>query len=256
MNRAMTLAARNRKELLRDPLSYIFCLAFPLVMLIIMTIVNSSIPKEAGVSVFRIKKLAPGIAVFGQAFLMLFTTLSVSKDRAGSFMVRLYATPAESRDFILGYLLPMMEISLMQNGIIYVVSWIISQMMKAPLNVGGLLLSLIVLQFSAVLFICIGLLFGTLFSEKAAPGLCSIIISLSSFLGCIWFDADSLGGVMLKVCKVLPFYYCTKLGRSALELDFSAAAFLIPLLVVVICAAVLAFISIIVFRTRMRADLA
>ncbi len=256
MNRTFALASRTRKELLRDPLSYIFCLAFPLVMLAIMTIVDRSIPKEAGMTVFHLSQLAPGIAVFGQTFLMLFTSLTVSKDRSGYFLVRLYATPAGSRDFILGYLLPMMEISLMQCGIIYLASWIVSLILGTPLSAGGLLLSLLMLQPSAVLFICIGLLFGTLFSEKSAPGLCSIIISLGSFLGCIWFDADSLGGIMLKICKALPFYYCTKLGRSALQLNFGTSAFWLPLLIVAGCAVVLALLSVIVFRSRMRTDLA
>lgn len=256
MNRAYVFGSRNRKETLRDPLSYVFCLAFPLVMLIIMTIIDQSIPKEAGMTVFHIDKLAPGIAVFGQTFLMLFTTLNVSKDRAGSFLIRLYATPATSQDFILGYLLPMMEISLLQNVIIYLASWVISLIVKTPLNMAGLLLSLIVLQASAILFISIGLLFGTLFSEKAAPGLCSIIISLSSFLGCIWFDAENLGGVMLKVCKALPFFYCTKIGRSALQLEFGLQSFWIPFLIVTVCAILVNLAAIAVFHSKMQADLA
>lgn len=250
------MASRNRREILRDPLSYLFCLAFPLVMLAVMTVVNSSIPREAGVTIFRIDRLAPGIAVFGQSFLMLFTTLSVSKDRAGSFLVRLYATPAVSGDFILGYLLPVMEISLLQGGVIYLAAWLISRIIGNPLYPVGLLLSLLSLQASAVLFIGFGLLLGTLFSEKAAPGLCSVVISLGSFLGCIWFDAEGLGGIMLKICKVLPFYYCTKVGRSALAMDFGAAAFWQPLWIVAACAVVLILVSAAVFRSRMRADLA
>ena len=102
MNRILAFSDRNRKELLRDPLSYIFCLAFPLVMLVVMTLVDSSIPRESGMSVFHIQNLCAGIAVFGQLFIMLFTTLTVSKDRAGSFLVRLYATPMKSVDFIIG----------------------------------------------------------------------------------------------------------------------------------------------------------
>ena len=93
MNRVLAFADRNRKEILRDPLSYIFCLAFPLAMLVVMTLVNASIPKESGMTVFRIDNLAVGIAVFGQTFVMLFTGLTVSKDRSGSFLVRMYATP-------------------------------------------------------------------------------------------------------------------------------------------------------------------
>ena len=55
-------------------ISYIFCLAFPLVMLGVMTLVNESIPKESGMTVFRIDNLSAGVAVFGQTFVMLFST--------------------------------------------------------------------------------------------------------------------------------------------------------------------------------------
>ena len=102
MNRVNTFASRNIKEILRDPLSYIFCLGFPLVMLVIMTLVNSSIPKETGMTIFNIDNLAGGVAVFGQTFIMLFTALTVTKDRSGSFLIRMYATPMTSSDFTLG----------------------------------------------------------------------------------------------------------------------------------------------------------
>ena len=94
MKKVLAFSSRNFKELLRDPLSYIFCLGFPLIMLIIMSVINESIPPEANMTLFRIENLAGGIAVFGLSFVMLFTTLTVSKDRSGAFLVRLYATPA------------------------------------------------------------------------------------------------------------------------------------------------------------------
>ena len=126
MNRTLAFADRNRKEILRDPLSYIFCLAFPLVMLAVMTLVNTSIPKESGMTVFRIDNLCVGIAVFGQTFVMLFTGLTVSKDRSGSFLIRMYATPMEPADFTMGYMLPMLVIALAQNVLIYLASLLIS----------------------------------------------------------------------------------------------------------------------------------
>ena len=82
-------ASRNAKEILRDPLSYIFCLGFPVVMLVIMTIVNESIPPEAGMDIFNIDKLSPGVTVFGLTFIMLFTTILISKDRSTAFLARL-----------------------------------------------------------------------------------------------------------------------------------------------------------------------
>ena len=56
MNRILAYSDRNRKELLRDPLSYVFCLAFPLVMLVVMTLVDTSIPRESGMTVFHIQR--------------------------------------------------------------------------------------------------------------------------------------------------------------------------------------------------------
>ena len=256
MNRILAFSDRNRKELLRDPLSYIFCLAFPLVMLVVMTLVDNSIPRESGMSVFHIQNLCAGIAVFGQLFIMLFTTLTVSKDRAGSFLVRLYATPMKSVDFIIGYMLPMLVICMVQNILIYAVSFVISLFTPDSLNPLGLLVSIPMLIPSAVMFIGFGMLFGSLFNDKAAPGVSSIIISLGSFLGSVWFDADATGGVMLDICKMLPFYYCTKSARSAVRLDFSASALWIPLLIVTGCAILLIVLSSLAFRSRMKADLA
>ena len=256
MKRILAFADRNRKEILRDPLSYIFCLAFPLVMLGVMTLVNESIPKESGMTVFRIDNLSAGVAVFGQTFVMLFTGLTVSKDRSGAFLTRMYVTPMTSGDFALGYILPMLVISMCQSALIFIVSWIISLIVGYPLNAAGLICSWGTLIPSAVLFISFGLLFGTLFGEKAAPGICSIIISLGSFLGCIWFDADATGGAMLTICKALPFYYCTKSARSAVRPDLSFAAWGGPLLIVIACAAALTCVSVLVFRARMKADLA
>ena len=254
MNKIKAFSDRNRKEILRDPLSYIFCLAFPLVMLIIMTIVDSSIPKEAA-TVFHIDSLCAGVAVFGQTFIMLFTSLTVSKDRSGSFLVRMYASPMTSKDFTIGYIFPMFIISTVQSIIIYIASFIISFITDVSLNVGGMLISLIALIPSSIMFIGFGLLFGTLFNEKSAPGICSIIISLGSFLGAIWFDADSTGGVMLKICKVLPFYYCTKSARSAIKLDFGADIFIIPIIIVIASATVIGLLASLAFKSKMKADL-
>ena len=58
MKRVLVFSVRNFRELIRDPLSYIFCLGFPLVMLIIMTVVNKSIPPEAGMTIFNIENLS------------------------------------------------------------------------------------------------------------------------------------------------------------------------------------------------------
>ncbi len=256
MHKVRAFTERNTKEILRDPLSYIFCLGFPLVMLVIMTLINESIPSEVGMTIFRIDRLSGGIAIFGQMFIMLFMALSVAKDRNGAFLVRMYATPMTSGSFTLGYILPMVFIAIMQSVITYAASWMISLFTDVELHLSGLLVSTVSIIPSAVLFIAFGLFFGTIFNEKTAPGMCSILISLGSFLGGIWFDSEATGGVMETICKCLPFLYCVKTARSAIALEFGFEAYLLPLLLVIACAAAMTALSSIAFRAKMKADLA
>ena len=71
--KAMAFTSRNIKELVRDPISYIFCLGLPIAMLIIMTLINESIPDmEEAPKIFNIEKLTPAIPVFALTFIMLF----------------------------------------------------------------------------------------------------------------------------------------------------------------------------------------
>ena len=58
-------SSRVAKEIIRDPLSLIFGLCFPVVLLLLLSAINANVP----VNVFDIEKLTPGIAVFGYSFL-------------------------------------------------------------------------------------------------------------------------------------------------------------------------------------------
>lgn len=252
-NRTLAFSARNLKELIRDPLSYVFCLGFPLVMLVVMTLVNDGIPAEAKMTIFRIDNLAGGIAVFGLTFVMLFVCLSVSKDRSGAFLMRLYATPMRSGNFIAGYLLPSLLLAVIQIVIAFAASFAISLVKDVELSVPGLLLSVVTLLPTVVMFIALGLLFGTLFSEKAAPGLCSVVISFASFLGGIWFDVDNTTGVLVKICNVLPFVHSVKTARLTCALELSELP--VHLLITSAYALAATVLSIVVFKRRMKADL-
>ncbi len=253
MNRIIAFAGRNLKELLRDPLSYIFCIGFPLVMLIVMTMVNSSIPAEAGMTIFRIDNLSAGISVFGMTFVMLFTCLSVSKDRAGSFLVRLYASPMRPWDFIIGYMMPVFVLAVAQSIVTFAASLIVGVVTDVELSILGCMAAVAALLPLSVMMISTGLLFGTLFSEKAAPGLCSIVISLASFLGGVWFDVEGIDGVLNDICTALPFFHGTKAGRMAVALDFGSE-FRLHIAVMSGYAAAVTVISILLFRRKMKAD--
>lgn len=253
MKNTTVFAKRNLLEVFRDPLSWIFCIAFPIVMLVIMSIVNSAIPKE-GMTLFRIDNLAGGIAIFGQMFVMLFTAIAVAKDRSGAFLTRLYSSPMKSSNFVFGYILPMLLTAVIQVIVSLIAAVVISFISDYELSVLGLLFTVVAVIPSALMFSAIGFLFGALFNEKAAPGICSIIISLGAMVGGIWFDVEGVGGFMYKIGRCLPFLYATKLARAAITLDFGVKEFLIPLGVVVFAAIVLTVLASVVFNSKMRAD--
>lgn len=118
MRRMFFFASRNRKEMLRDPLSLIFGVGFPVVLLILLHIIQSNIPQEANMNLFDLTKLTPGIGVFGLSFIALFAAMLISKDRTTSLMLRLFASPLRGWQFILGYLLPLVPMSGAASGLL------------------------------------------------------------------------------------------------------------------------------------------
>lgn len=250
--RSLIFAKRTAKEILRDPLSYIFCIGFPIVMLMIMTIVNESIPKEAGLTIFRIDNLAPGIAFFGLTFVMLFTALQVSKDRTTTFMTRLYATPMTSFDFIAGYTFAVLIIAAIQMIITFLASGVIAAVNGVEMNFVNICLCVVILLLTAVLFIALGILFGTLLNDKAAPGVCSIIISAAGMLGGVWMDLDSISGGFKKTCEILPFYPAVKAARHAISGEIGGIGK--SLIWVFIYAVILYIIAVLIFKGKMKSD--
>ena len=123
--KSLVFAKRVLKEITRDPLSYIFCLGFPMVMLVIMSVVDRSIPAQANMTVFHIENLGPGIAYFGLTFVMLFSSIQVSKDRTTALLLRLYASPMTPADYIIGYTLPVCLLALAQMCICFAASYIV-----------------------------------------------------------------------------------------------------------------------------------
>lgn len=109
------MASRNAREILRDPISVGFGVAFPVLLLLLLSFLNRHIPAEAHMTLFEPEQLAPGVSVFSLSFLALFSALLLSRDRSSALILRLYASPLTGRDFILGYLLPMLPMALAQT---------------------------------------------------------------------------------------------------------------------------------------------
>ena len=81
---------------------------------------------------FRIRNLAPGIAYFGLTFVMLFTSIQVSKDRTTALLLRLYASPMKPVEYIFGYTMPMVVLAAVQMVICFGASELIHVILKLP----------------------------------------------------------------------------------------------------------------------------
>lgn len=212
--RMLAFARRNVREILRDPLSYCFTLGFPLVLLAVFQLVNASV--DTPQPLFTLPYLTSGITVFSFSFVMLYMALLVSGDRATAFLTRLYCTPMTRSDFALGYLLPGLAIAVGQTVVCTLCAWLLGLATGDPIPLGRAAAQLAVLLPAMLLFAALGVTFGSLFSERAAPGMASIIISASGLLSGAWMPLEQMGRLQT-ICRALPFYPAVRVGRALVQ---------------------------------------
>ena len=240
--RMLTFANRTFKEIIRDPLTVAFGLGFPLIVLLLLTAIQANVP----VALFELDKLTPGICVFGLSFVSLFSAMLISKDRETSLQRRLFTTPLTAADFLLGYSLPMLPISVLQSVICYIAALILG--LKPTV---GILWTLLFLLPAALLYIAIGLLCGSLLTDKQVGGICgALLTNLTAWLSGVWFDVSLMGKVFKKIADVLPFIHAVELERAALAGDISAAVHELP--IVLGYAVILSAVGIAVFTKKMK----
>lgn len=209
----LTFTIRTAKEILRDPLTVIFGLGFPLVLILLLSAIQANVP----VSLFEISSLTPGITVFGLSFMTLFSATLVAKDRESSLMQRLYTTPLKATDFILGYMLPIIPIAVTQCLICYVVAIILGLKVSISIVFATLMIIPIV-----VFFIALGLLFGSILNVKQVGGICgALLTNLTAWLSGVWFDLKLVGGVFEEIAGFLPFVHAVELERAVLSGNYS-----------------------------------
>ena len=208
----LSFASRNTKEMLRDPLTLIFGLGFPLVLILLLSAIQANIP----VKLFEIQHLTPGITVFGLAFVTLFSATIIAKDRGSSLLQRLYTTPLTPLDFILGYTLPMIPLSVAQCVICYIAAIVLG--LDITINI---LYAVVFIIPVSILYIALGLLCGSMLTDKQVGGICgALLTNLSAWLSGIWFDLDLVGGTFKNISYALPFVHAVDMERAILAGDF------------------------------------
>ena len=211
--RILTLSRRTAREMLRDPLTVLFGLGFPLVLLFLLSAIQANVP----VSLFEIKRLTPGITVFGLSFISLFAATLISKDRETAFLERLYTTPLTASDFILGYALPLLPLAAAQCIICYLAACLLG----LKFTVSVIFAVLFILPVS-VFFISLGLLCGSALNVKQVGGICgALLTNLTAWLSGVWFDLELVGGAFKQIAYCLPFYHSVELERAVLYGNYS-----------------------------------
>ena len=244
LSRIFVLKKRNIKEILRDPLSLIFTLGLPLVMEILFYLIFHKLTPQ-----FEMKYLAPGIVVFSQSFLALFVGLLLAVDRSSSFLTRLYVSKAKSYEFIFSYAIAIIPIVVIQSILFFLIGIIFDASILSINMLFAILLSLV----TSLFFIGVGLLLGSICTEKSIGGVSSIIIAGQSVLSGMWFPTDGLDKGMITFMNILPFRNATCLIQNTLNgINDSFKDFILPLIIVVAYTIVVFVAAIIVFKNKMK----
>ena len=240
--RTLNFAKRNFKELIRDPLGMIFTIVLPLFLLFIFQQFN--IPNDA----FKLENFTPGIIVFGFSFITLFTATLVARDRTTSLLIRLGISPMKSVEYILGYILAILPIIIIQNVLFFALAIIMGLQFSIYI-----ILTALVSWLVAILFIGIGILFGSIFSEKAASGISSIIVQFVCFTSGMYFPKELIGDVYARICEYLPFESCVTIVKGILNNDFGSIS-IRNIIVFSIYTISIVIISVIAFKKKMVSD--
>lgn len=266
MRRTAAFIKRNVLEMLRDPLVYIFCLGFPVVMLALFQIINKY--TGGNTPMFEATSLIPGIMMFSFTFVMLMVSLLVSKDLSSAFLTRLFTSPMRTWEYVAGYAMPCFVVGVGQEIVCVFVGWLVALIVGGGyFSFGAALLLMLEMLPMLLISIAFGVLFGSVLNDKSAPAISSVFISAAGILGGAWMPLDTMGGFET-FCRFLPFYPSVYIGRvitggthSTIDavtnsypvytFDNVAKLGFIPIVVFLVAGCVLAALA---FKSRMKSD--
>ena len=212
----ITYAKRCTKEIIRDPMNLCFGFVFPLVLIFLLNTIQSNIPA----TIFEIDTLTPGMTIFGLSFITLFSATLIAKDRETAFLQRLYTTPLSGWDFILGYMLPLLPISIAQTILCYLFALPFGLTVRTHI-----LYAIIGIIPMAIFNISFGLLCGSLFNVKQVGAICgALLTNLSAWLSGVWFDLNLVGDTFKKIAWLLPFVHAAEMEKALFNGNIQEAA--------------------------------
>lgn len=212
MKKLFALVARNLKETIRDPLSMLFCLLFPIAMLVLMQAIFSGMGDRP--ANFEITNYASGICVFGYTFVALFVAMQIAGDKNTSFIKRLNVAPLSKFVYYFGFVCSGLILAFCQTFLFY----LIAVFFGYPFD-GKFVAGIFLMLFSALFYVSLGMTIGVLCSNERQTGpVSSVVVSAVGILGGIFMPVTVLSEGFASFVKALPFVHTVMLGgdfRSA-----------------------------------------
>lgn len=238
--KALTFAQRNRKEILRDPMTLLFGMVLPVLMLWLFSMMSENMPFD----LFTLEKLAPAIIVFSFSFITLFTGMLIGRDKSSSFLMRIFASPMAATDYLIGYALPLLPVAFIQMSACYGAALLLGMPFTYDaIPAFGLL---VIISF---LYIAFGLFFGTFFTDRQVGAIFAIFVNVTTWFSGTWFGLEMIGGTFETVAYLLPFAHAVDAVRAAFAGNYSEV--FIPMLWVIAYTVVIFGIAVWGFRKRM-----
>lgn len=175
----------------------------------------------------------------------MFSGMLIAKDRTSEFLSRMYVSPLKAHNYILGYALPMLVVAFIQILILYAIGFILG--LNFTLNI---LASIPFLLLISLIFIGLGLVFGSLLKDSVVGGVSSIIIQVVAFTSGMWFSLDLIGGAFKIISYILPFSHSVDLVKSIVSGNYNDI--LVSTLVVLAYTLITVILSIIIFKKKMK----
>lgn len=203
--RSMSLARRNFEEMWRDPLSLGITIGLPALLLLALQALGGEETQFLAPT-----RLTPGIALFGFVMLMFSSAMILARDRESALFARLLTAPLRSNDFAVAYSLPYLTVAFIQGVLIFAIGGLLGAEMA-----GSVFLVFLVLFVTAIFYVSLGMIFGSLLKLAPLSGAYTVVLLLTIFGG-TWFDLEEIGGVFQTLGSLLPFAHGLDATRAVM----------------------------------------
>jgi len=192
--------------------------------------------------------IGPGIITFGLLILIPTAARMIVRDKEKGFLARLLTTPTRPLDFILGYSLSNVAITIAQIAIFIFGAWLMGMDI-----VGNLGLAFLIFFLTGLCSVGIGMVIASLSkSENQAEPLAWLFsMPLAMLSGC-WFSIEMMPSYLRTIAYAFPYAHTIEAARGVLIRGVGLEAVGTDFLFLVGWAVVIFALGVVLFRRSMR----